>query len=621
MDTIAEGDEEETILVPMSLVALAESTDAAPGSSRSHTHPPIPTPSEEIHIQKRRQSRSGSVSSGRLSAKSGDLRSTCSSRKEGHPGSLRLNWRDVNLRPAEQPGVADRGVNPRDGSLPSFYNMANLVKIKHQRELWFSILVEYGTYTLMASFVYFGLIGLPLWKGGVYYLYWLIKHKFTLQGGWSVAVGALILYSYIPLLALFEDDAPGPEFYNQRNIQRSARDTALLVPAYRSAPILGRTLEAALKTFQASQIYVVANGNCSTPLDNTEEVCQSYGVNHIWCPIGSKIIAIFVGCYAVKRFRYVLLLDDDCALPENFPVVVSRLTNTVRCIGYTITSRMDSSSARSWCQQAQDLEYKLAGLQRCFAGRVGSAAFPHGAVSLWDRDFLEKILEDHPGFSISEDWFMGNSCRRLGGRVQMCSAAFVETGTPSSLLFTRHRNGKRGGFGETSVFSQRFRRWNFFVATGLWHNFSYILGSWKLGKWELGTKIFIWQEVWPLVTIQRFVCNLNQIYETIFALLAPFILPISLFVQPWFCASITAGVLALYLLQATIFNALHLRLKKRQVPYKVFLGLVNVASCYWSLFNRNGSDTAKCNAEWSRAKQKNQQESDREEGGRQIKQW
>jgi hypothetical protein len=52
------------------------------------------------------------------------------------------------------------------------------------------------------------------------------------------------------------------------------------------------------------------------------------------------------------------------------------------------------------------LEYKLAGLQRCFAAKIGSATFPHGAISLWDRAFLQKTLEHHPGFSISEDWFL-----------------------------------------------------------------------------------------------------------------------------------------------------------------------------------------------------------------------
>ena len=120
---------------------------------------------------------------------------------------------------------------------------------------------------------------------------------------------------------------------------------------------------------------------------------------YVWCPVGFKI----VGCYAVKSFRFVLLLDDDCRLPPNFPVVIYRLTNQVRCIEYMIKSINTDSSRSSNCQQAQDLEYKLAGLQRSFVGRIGSATFPHSAIFLWERSFLEVTLQHDPEFPISED--------------------------------------------------------------------------------------------------------------------------------------------------------------------------------------------------------------------------
>ena len=81
----------------------------------------------------------------------------------------------------------------------------------------------------------------------------------------------------------------------------------------------------------------------------------------------------------------------------------------------------------TWCQQAQDLEYKLSGLQRSFAGKIGSATFPHGAIVLWDLEFLIKTLKHHPGFSVSEDWFFGHVARILGSRITMCSSVFVET--------------------------------------------------------------------------------------------------------------------------------------------------------------------------------------------------
>jgi hypothetical protein len=270
-------------------------------------------------------------------------------------------------------------------------------------------------------------------------------------------------------------------------------NTALMIPCYKSASIIGPTLEAALKIFPAQNIYVIANGNSATPLDDTEDVCRPYGVNHIWSPVGSKIIAQFVGCYATKKFENVLLIDDDCLLPANFPVVSDRLVGRVKCIGYTIKSVGPISSKGTFCQQAQDLEYKISGIQRALAGKIGSATFPHGAISLWNREFLQQTFHDHPGFTVSEDWFFGDSCRRLGGRIDMCTSVFVETETPSAVFFSS--GGSRGGFGEMTIFKQRFMRWNFFFVNGMYYNMKYIIKSWKLGWWELGAKIFVWQEV------------------------------------------------------------------------------------------------------------------------------
>ena len=209
--------------------------------------------------------------------------------------------------------------------------------------------------------------------------------------------------------------------------------------------------------------------------------------------MGSKIVAQFVGCYAAKGFKDVLLIDDDCALPPNFPIVTERMVGRVKCIGYTIKSVGPGSTKGTLCQQAQDLEYKLSGLQRTFAGIVGSATFPHGAISIWDLEFLIQTFHEHPGFSVSEDWFFGHVARELGSRIQMCTSIFVETETPTSIFFAG--GGSRGGFGEMTIFSQRFKRWNFFFVNGMWYNLSYIVGSWRLGWWEIGAKLFVFQEV------------------------------------------------------------------------------------------------------------------------------
>lgn len=191
---------------------------------------------------------------------------------------------------------------------------------------------------------------------------------------------------------------------------------------------------------------MIANGNSPTPLDNTAAVCERYDVSHTWSPIGSKIVAQYVGCYVSKQFPYTLLIDDDCLLPPNFPIVTDRLRGKTMCIGYTIKSVGPNSSKGTLCQQAQDVEYKISGIQRAFAGKVGSATFPHGAISIWDRELLIRTFQAHPGFSVSEDWFFGHVARQLGCRIKMCTAVFVETETPTAIFFSG--GGARGGFGE-----------------------------------------------------------------------------------------------------------------------------------------------------------------------------
>lgn len=398
-------------------------------------------------------------------------------------------------------------------------------------------------------------------------------------------------YAYLPLLTLFETQASAkspadptdPEHVSGQKTtgtySEGAKNTALLVPCYKSASLLPATLDAALKVFPKENIFILANGNSPTPLDDTESVCTSYGVNHTWIPVGSKIVAQYVGCYVSKDFPYALLIDDDCLLPPEFPVVTDRFNDRVKSLGYTITSTGPNHSKGTYCQQAQDLEYKLSGLQRLFAGKVGSATFAHGAIVLWDRDFLLQTFQLHPGFSISEDWFFGHVARCQGSRIPMCSAVFVETETPASFCFSAS-GASRGGFGEMTVFKQRFKRWNFFFVFGMWYDVQYILLSWKLRPlWcEFGAKLFVFQEV----------------YETLLYLFTPIVLPISFAVRPLYTLYLLLATVGLYLVNAIIFNEIHLRLTGRMVnrvmlltyymPFKLALTLVNVGSCYWSIW-------------------------------------
>ncbi|KAI4087528.1 MAG: hypothetical protein LQ344_006723 [Seirophora lacunosa] len=465
----------------------------------------------------------------------------------------------------------------RRSSLEEVYEKAKIRQLELQRSNAAQTGFEYTFYLFLLAIIYFVIVGVPFWDGLVLTIYHIFDMKLVVPAGTAAFLGTGFLYAYLPLLVLFEKEPPeqfSPAFPGQTKYDQ-ASDTALLIPCYKSEKLISATLEAALKVFPAQNIFVIANGNSPTPLDNTAAVCESYGVSHTWSPIGSKIVAQFVGCYIAQKFPNVLLIDDDCLLPPNFPIVTERLSPTVKCIGYTIKSVGPNSSKGTLCQQAQDVEYKISGIQRAFAGKIGSATFPHGAISIWDRELLIKTFQEHPGFSVSEDWFFGHVARQLGCRIQMCTAVFVETETPDAIFFSG--GGDRGGFGEMTVWKQRFFRWNFFFISGIYYDLSYMLWNWKLGWWEFGAKLFVFQEV----------------YETLLYILAPFVLPISFYVRPNFSGYLFAGTILLYLVNVVIFNYVHLRRRHESVsvlclmyyvPYKLVLTFVNIASCYYSIY-------------------------------------
>ncbi|KAL8653881.1 MAG: hypothetical protein Q9226_003663 [Calogaya cf. arnoldii] len=106
---------------------------------------------------------------------------------------------------------------------------------------------------------------------------------------------------------------------------------------------------------------------------------------------------------------------------------------------------------------------------------------------------------------------------------------------------------------------------------------SYILLDWKLGWWEIGAKIFVFQEV----------------YETLLYLLAPFVIPISFATRPVFSSYLYAATITMYALNALIFNYVHLRSRRQTVPLRAFLyynifkwvlGFINIASCYYAIW-------------------------------------
>ena len=81
----------------------------------------------------------------------------------------------------------------RQSSLASVYERAKIRQEQLKRSPWVQLLFEYSMYTLLIASVYLVLVGLPLWRGVVWYIYILISTKFVIVGGSAIFVGLAAL--------------------------------------------------------------------------------------------------------------------------------------------------------------------------------------------------------------------------------------------------------------------------------------------------------------------------------------------------------------------------------------------------------------------------------------------
>ena len=86
----------------------------------------------------------------------------------------------------------------RKSSVYAIYEKAKIRSAQIQRAKWAQLLFEYIFYLFLLTFIYFILIGLPLWNGLIYWMYWLAKNKFNFTAGFTITLGiAFMLVSYL----------------------------------------------------------------------------------------------------------------------------------------------------------------------------------------------------------------------------------------------------------------------------------------------------------------------------------------------------------------------------------------------------------------------------------------
>jgi hypothetical protein len=97
------------------------------------------------------------------------------------------------LNPQPLSKVSSQTISSEQSSLQEVYEKAKLRGVAIQRKYWVRLLFEYSIYAFLVLFVYFVLVGMPLWKGAVWWMYYLVRTKFVIEGGYAIIIGLAAL--------------------------------------------------------------------------------------------------------------------------------------------------------------------------------------------------------------------------------------------------------------------------------------------------------------------------------------------------------------------------------------------------------------------------------------------
>ena len=271
------------------------------------------------------------------------------------------------------------------------------------------------------------------------------------------------------------------------SLASQSNDTCLLIACHNSCinakmrKDFLKTLSNALELFPPECIVVCDNGQTKHPADDTqgymESICNDrFGksdkrrMHYVYVPEGNKTHALYwvsewwipllVQKDKLIDFKYLVMIDDDVPLPENFDFHYAELEAdpSIVCCGHGITAARPFDPKRkksrfSILVALQDMEYKISGFFKYFQYLyAGSAFYAHGAVSLWRRKVLgQEILYKHDTEFNGEDMYMGLLTARLSERsenklkIAFSIGNLVETYAPDSLGL---------------LFKQRARSWD-----------------------------------------------------------------------------------------------------------------------------------------------------------------
>ncbi|KAL0228369.1 hypothetical protein RCL1_004512 [Eukaryota sp. TZLM3-RCL] len=191
-----------------------------------------------------------------------------------------------------------------------------------------------------------------------------------------------------------------------------------------------RTLKMASMLVPDGQVFVCHNARGYAPAigDRTVEVITRVAkwgrnISYVYLPVGNKTLSLLwtAKVWVPKHIDTIVCMDDDIILPHDISFQTNKLKLKKIAGAVPVIRTAPNTDKTGWKRRTilvwmQDFEYLLAGFSKLFQAHVGGTAnYPHGAISIWNRSTFVDVLERHDTVFEGEDAQMGLILREFAG--------------------------------------------------------------------------------------------------------------------------------------------------------------------------------------------------------------
>ena len=269
---------------------------------------------------------------------------------------------------------------------------------------------------------------------------------------------ALVVYRLHPMFLLVFTPLPRKPLA-WKNDPAFTRRIGAVIPCHLSEAEIGETVRSIIAHVPPRNVVVVDNGVSPTPLDQTMEVVRAVhaDVSYVYVPRPLKTLAIWTGLQRLPaEVEFVMHVDDDTVLSDGmvldeswfadprvsevaFPIYTRRVNLLTSCVGLFFKTNAHHGYFHNVTS--------------------GTSLWAAGIIGLVRREVLTGVLADHVYLPFGEDAFHGLLQLMNGYRIKRELRTHVTTYAPPVLTTLCATSERQQGYGASSLFKQRARRW------------------------------------------------------------------------------------------------------------------------------------------------------------------